>query len=185
MARPVLQRGDVVLVTFPFTDLTGTKVRPAVIVSANPQTEDMVVAFISTVIPPVLDLTDYRLDDQHPDFHQTGLRFTSVFRLRKLMTLERHLIRRRLSPRETDNPGRVRRSLEASPGARLIGRTAVEFFNPPSVIPLPARCFQSAFCIPPSAFRHPQSEGPPSAIRNPITISRLSIRNLQSAIRNG
>jgi hypothetical protein len=30
MARPVLHRGEVVLVTFPFTDLTGTKVRPAV-----------------------------------------------------------------------------------------------------------------------------------------------------------
>jgi mRNA interferase MazF len=134
MARPALRRGDVVLVTFPFTDLTGTKVRPAVIVSANPQTDDVVVAFISTVIPPVLAPTDYQLDDQHLDFHRTGLRFTSVFRLRKRMTLERHLIRRRLPPREPSNPGRVRRSLKAGPSARLIGRTAFEFFNPPSAI---------------------------------------------------
>ena len=111
MARPVLQRGDVVLVTFPFTDLTGAKVRPAVIVSANPQTEDVVVAFISTVIPPVLDPTDYQLDDQHPDFRHIGLRFTSVFRLRKLMTLERHLIRRRL--------GRANPTIQAELDARL------------------------------------------------------------------
>jgi mRNA interferase MazF len=111
MPRRVLQRGDVVLVTFPFTDLTGTKVRPAVIVSANPQTEDMVVAFISTVIPPVLAPTDYQLDEQHREFHQTGLRFRSVFRLRRLTTLERHLIRRRL--------GRVSPALQAELDARL------------------------------------------------------------------
>ena len=36
MAR-LLQHGDVVIVPFPFADLTGQKVRPAVIISADPQ----------------------------------------------------------------------------------------------------------------------------------------------------
>jgi hypothetical protein len=35
MAKP-LHHGDVVLVPFPFGDLSGRKVRPAVIVSADP-----------------------------------------------------------------------------------------------------------------------------------------------------
>lgn len=118
MGRPRLQRGDIVLCPFPFTDLTGRKSRPAVIVSANPQTDDLVVAFISTVIPPTLALTDYRLDDQHPDFHRTGLKTISLFRLRKLMTLERHLIQRRL--------GRVSPTIEAELDTRLKLALALE-----------------------------------------------------------
>ena len=34
-------KGSVVLVRFPFTDLTGTKVRPAVVVSASHQSADV------------------------------------------------------------------------------------------------------------------------------------------------
>ncbi len=43
-----LVRGDIVLVSFPFTDLTARKVRPAVIVSPDPQGLDVLVAFISS-----------------------------------------------------------------------------------------------------------------------------------------
>lgn len=43
---PALHRGDIVLVPFPFTDLTGEKVRPAVIVSPDPVGEDIVLAFL-------------------------------------------------------------------------------------------------------------------------------------------
>ena len=39
-----LSRGDVVLVPFPFTDLSGGKVRPALVVNALG--EDLLVAFI-------------------------------------------------------------------------------------------------------------------------------------------
>ena len=41
-----LKRGHIVLVPFPFTDLTTEKLRPAVIVSAEPQESDVVIAFI-------------------------------------------------------------------------------------------------------------------------------------------
>jgi mRNA interferase MazF len=42
--------GKIVLIPFPFTDLSGMKVRPAVIVSNRPIGDDVVVAFISTNI---------------------------------------------------------------------------------------------------------------------------------------
>lgn len=92
----VLRRGDVVLVPFPFTDLTTEKLRPAVITSADPQETDVVIAFISSAAPPELAETDYLLKQDNPDFGKTGLKKTSTFRMRKLLTIDRSKVVRRL-----------------------------------------------------------------------------------------
>jgi mRNA interferase MazF len=104
----ILHRGDIVLVPFPFTDPTGQKVRPAVIVSPDPIGEDLVLAFITSVAPLPLLSTDYLLEKSHPDFHLTGLRTTSVFRMAKLVTLHRSLILRRLGK----VPSQIRQDLD-------------------------------------------------------------------------
>jgi mRNA interferase MazF len=92
-----LQRGDVVLVPFPFTDLRTEKLRPAVITSVDPQKTDVIIAFISSVVSPgELSETDYLLRQDNPDFAQTGLKKASTFRMRKLLTIERSKIIRRL-----------------------------------------------------------------------------------------
>ena len=91
-----LARGDIVLVPFPFTDLTARKVRPAVVVSPDPKHGDVVVAFISSVVTPASNPRDWVLHDSHSDFGATGLKTTSAFRMGKLLTLHRALIFRRL-----------------------------------------------------------------------------------------
>jgi len=92
-----LRRGDVVLVPFPFTDLTTEKLRPAIIISVDPQKTDVVIAFISSVVSPArLSETDYLLNQDNPDFARTGLKKGSTFRMRKLLTIERSKIIRRL-----------------------------------------------------------------------------------------
>ena len=48
------KRGDVVLVAFPFTDLSTTKMRPAIVISSekfNRKFNDIVVAAITSQIP--------------------------------------------------------------------------------------------------------------------------------------
>ena len=50
MTRP-LRKGDLILVPFPFTDLTAVKYRPAVILTPEPIGPDLVVAYLSSVIP--------------------------------------------------------------------------------------------------------------------------------------
>ncbi len=45
-----MQRNDFVLIPFPFADLTGSKVRPAVVVSADPQGPEIIVAFVTSVM---------------------------------------------------------------------------------------------------------------------------------------
>lgn len=91
-----LNRGDIVLIPFPFTDLTSLKVRPAVIVSPDPQGEDIIIAFISSVIPGSLTATEFLLASDDPDFSVTGLKKSSVFKMNKLVTISSALVARRL-----------------------------------------------------------------------------------------
>ncbi len=43
-----MDKGDIVLVTFPYTDLSGTKLRPAIILIEN--SKDITVCFVTTQI---------------------------------------------------------------------------------------------------------------------------------------
>ncbi len=85
-----MTKGTIVLTAFPFTNLTGTKRRPAVIIStvevANP---DVIVAFISSVLPATPADSDFLLTDSHPDFGLSGLKKSSIFKLDKLATLDK------------------------------------------------------------------------------------------------
>jgi len=116
MPQTRLKRGDIVLVPFPFTNLTTEKLRPAIVVSSNPQEFDVVIAFISSIVPPgKLSATDFLLAPNHPDFSQTGLKKASVFKMRKLLTIERARIIRRLgevSPAiQEELEGRLKKAL--------------------------------------------------------------------------
>jgi mRNA interferase MazF len=91
-----LARGDVVLTQFPFTDLTGSAVRPALVVSAGQIGQDFVLAGISSVIRGSAVATDLVVDANHPEFKLTGLRVASALRLHKLAAVEAAVIQRRL-----------------------------------------------------------------------------------------
>ena len=92
-----MTKGKVVLVPFPFDDLSASKVRPAVCLTEpiGPH-RHVVVAFISSQTPATLDATDVRLDPREKDFSKTGLRVASVLRLHRLVTLTTSLIQREL-----------------------------------------------------------------------------------------
>lgn len=96
-------KGKVVLVPFPFDDLSATKVRPAVCLTEpiGPY-RHVILAFITTRIPTDLLETDLVIEKEQVDFAQTGLRVTSTLRLHRLMTVTTSVIRRELgelSPR--------------------------------------------------------------------------------------
>jgi mRNA interferase MazF len=91
-----LSRGEIVLTRFPFTDLSGSKVRPALIVSPTPVGRDVILAAISSVMRTALSPTDLVISLGHPEFPSTGLRVDSVVRLHKLFTVEQGVIVRRL-----------------------------------------------------------------------------------------
>src|SRR3989338_7302219 len=95
--RPPLKRGDIVLVPFPFTDFSSQKVRPAIVLTPDPKSSDVLIAFISSIVQPeAIQPTDFILKENHPDFPATGLKKTSLFKMNKLLTVEKSLIIRRL-----------------------------------------------------------------------------------------
>ena len=96
MTSPTLARGDVVLTRFPFTDLTGAALRPAIVVSQGQIGQDIVLVALSSVVRGLSVPTDYTIDTTHPEFALTGLRVTSVVRMHKLAAVERSVIVRRL-----------------------------------------------------------------------------------------
>jgi mRNA interferase MazF len=87
----------IVLVPFPFDDLSANKVRPALCLT-DPigLHRHVIVAFVSSQMPANIAVTDVVLDPRNKDFGATGLRVASVVRLHRLLTLTTGLIRRDL-----------------------------------------------------------------------------------------
>jgi mRNA interferase MazF len=92
-----MTKGKVVLVPFPFDDLSPTKVRPAVCLTEpiGPH-HHVILAFITSRIPAAVLDTDLVLDASHADFASTGLQVSSTLQLHRLMTATTSLIRREL-----------------------------------------------------------------------------------------
>ena len=104
MAERVIRRGSVVLIRYPFTDLTGIKVRPAVVLTPDPllnEIDEVLCLFISSTLPVYILPTDIILEPLHPSFKSTGLKHRSVLRTHKLALLHRSLVVRILG--ETDD----------------------------------------------------------------------------------
>lgn len=92
-----MTKGKIVLVPFPFDDLSDAKLRPAVCLT-NPTGihRHVVLAFITSKVPTSLENSDIVLDAQDPDFSTTGLRVSSTLRLHRLMTVTTLTIQREL-----------------------------------------------------------------------------------------
>lgn len=96
-------KGKVILVPFPFDDLSAAKVRPAVCLT-NPigAHRHVILAFVtSQIITPPAN-SDLVLDIRNSGFAATGLRVSSTVRLHRLMTVTTAIIQRELgelSPR--------------------------------------------------------------------------------------
>ena len=87
----------VVLVPFPFDDLSSAKVRPAVCLTELIGPHDhLILAFITSCIPAGLLKTDLVIDSKDPDFASTGLRVSSTLQLHRLMTATKSILLREL-----------------------------------------------------------------------------------------
>ena len=89
--------GSIVLTRFPFTDLSGDKRRPALVVSRdNDRRPDLVVCFVTSIPRAGPDMAPLAATAG------TGLKVPSVVRFDKLATLDRSVIAGRLGAAPAD-----------------------------------------------------------------------------------
>jgi mRNA interferase MazF len=91
------RRGEVVLVPFPFTDLSSAKQRPALVVSPdgwNASQSDVLLVALTSQIPVPLPAGDVLLSPD--DLRTGGLPKATLARPTKLITIHQALIRRSL-----------------------------------------------------------------------------------------
>lgn len=86
-----MQKGDIVLVRFPFTDLSSTKLRPALVLSSPTRHGDVILAFITTQ-RNLREPNDVLLTPESIGFSDTGLKSASAIVLSKLATLNSRIV---------------------------------------------------------------------------------------------
>jgi mRNA interferase MazF len=91
-----ITKGDILLTQFPFTDLSQTKLRPAIVLHASIPKNEITVCFISSQKITQLSDSEFALLDSDPEFSSTGLRTSSKVRVSRIVTLNHQLTSRKL-----------------------------------------------------------------------------------------
>ncbi|RRO25616.1 type II toxin-antitoxin system PemK/MazF family toxin [Flavobacteriaceae bacterium 14752] len=80
-----MKKGDIVLIPFPFTNLSGSKKRPATVLIDSE--DDVTICFITTQLK-----WQSNFDVVIPPSKTNGLKKTSLIRLNKIATIDKSLI---------------------------------------------------------------------------------------------
>jgi len=102
-------KGKVVLIPFPFTDLTTAKLRPALVIYEGKR--DVIVAFISSKISSESSDADILITKERAGFKRTGLKVDSVVRLDKIATVLKDLVVGELGELDEEIRGEVNQKL--------------------------------------------------------------------------
>ena len=105
------QPGDIVLAAFPFTDLSGAKRRPCVVVALAESPGDFVAAFVTTGTPARFPRFGVPINSSNPAWSQTRLKAPSVIRVDRICTLNGKVFSGRIGVLSADLQDAVRRQL--------------------------------------------------------------------------
>lgn len=108
----IAQPGDVVLVKFPFTDFTMTKLRPAVVLATHGDDLTILGVFSSPAQP--FRQTWIVLSSADPTFPETGLKATSVIKAERIAVIEQSVIARRLGSLSASQMEKVNRAVKVA-----------------------------------------------------------------------
>jgi len=82
-----MRKGIIVLVPFPFTNLSGQKVRPALVLYSDSGSDDFICCFISSVSKENARASDLKIKATP----ENGLKTDSIIKVAKIATLEKKI----------------------------------------------------------------------------------------------
>jgi mRNA interferase MazF len=101
----------IVLVPFPFDDLSATKVRPAVCLTDEIKPYGhIILAFITSKVSAA-EHSDLVIDVSDAEFSITGLKVSSTIRLHRLITVSKAIIKRQLGQLSSNQAAAVENRL--------------------------------------------------------------------------
>ena len=84
-----MKTGNIILVPFPFSELTNIKVRPAVVISTTKDKyEDLIVSAISSVIPDSISANEIIIESNSIN----NLRVKSVLKVDRIVTIKKESV---------------------------------------------------------------------------------------------
>jgi mRNA interferase MazF len=104
-APPRVPKGSIILIDFPFTDLSGEKLRPALVLYEGYL--DVTAAAITSEVPQKLLQTDLPILQGMDSFKNTGLKQDSIILIDKIATIEKTFIKGILGEADADLKRRV------------------------------------------------------------------------------
>lgn len=108
------QAGEVVVIKYPFSELSQTKLRPALLLGKLPgEHDDWLVCMISSRVRQQIDGFDEVIEEDDADFGSSGLKTASVIRIGRLLVVEGKLLPGALGTVSTERLQRVRSRLAA------------------------------------------------------------------------
>jgi mRNA interferase MazF len=114
-----LQRGDIVLVQFPYTSGTGSKMRPALVVQSdqnNKRLSNVILAPITSTTHRQNEPTQFVVDPASAEGQGSGLKHPSVVTCENLSTVAQTLVKRRLGRLADPAMKKVNESLKEALG---------------------------------------------------------------------
>jgi len=82
-------KGKIILIPFPYTDLTAAKLRPGLVIFEGRR--DLILAFITSKMLNVQPELDIVISAEDLEFYKTGLKVSSVLKLTKISTVRKDL----------------------------------------------------------------------------------------------
>lgn len=113
-----VRRGDVILADLPFSDGSGSKTRPALVVQCdlnNRRLQDVIVAVVTkTTRHAAIEPTQLLIDISTPEGRATRLLHTSAVKCEHLITIDQRLIQRTIGTLSPAMMQRIDGCLKAS-----------------------------------------------------------------------